>query len=206
MKSAPALTAQGARAFRLIWRRWRAPRADRPHAGRPDPRREACWSARIDPVNGGIGDAPKFANAPIFRFLWNELFRRGDGAGAPTAVGACSTRLCQGGSTTIWGRLRPLLDRRAMARPAFREDALRQRANSRIARSGARRGPRLALYAARARETVDWLVREMLSRGRRLRRFAGRRPGRRGRAVLRLDRAGDRRRPWPVERGFQGGL
>ncbi len=32
----------------------------------------------VDPVHGGIGGAPKFPNAPIFRFFWNEMFRRGD--------------------------------------------------------------------------------------------------------------------------------
>ena len=32
----------------------------------------------IDSVNGGIGRAPKFPNAPIFRLFWSEHFRRGD--------------------------------------------------------------------------------------------------------------------------------
>ncbi len=32
----------------------------------------------VDPVHGGIGGAPKFPNAPIFRFFWNEMFRRRD--------------------------------------------------------------------------------------------------------------------------------
>ena len=32
----------------------------------------------VDPVQGGIGGAPKFPNAPIFRFFWNEMFRRGE--------------------------------------------------------------------------------------------------------------------------------
>ena len=32
----------------------------------------------VDAVHGGIGGAPKFPNAPIFRFFWNEMFRRGD--------------------------------------------------------------------------------------------------------------------------------
>jgi uncharacterized protein len=32
----------------------------------------------VDPVNGGLSGAPKFPNAPIFRFFWNEMFRRGD--------------------------------------------------------------------------------------------------------------------------------
>jgi uncharacterized protein len=32
----------------------------------------------VDPVYGGLSGAPKFPNAPIFRFFWNEMFRRGD--------------------------------------------------------------------------------------------------------------------------------
>jgi hypothetical protein len=34
----------------------------------------------VDPVHGGLSGAPKFPNAPIFRFFWNEMFRRGDPA------------------------------------------------------------------------------------------------------------------------------
>ena len=32
----------------------------------------------VDPVHGGLRGAPKFPNAPIFRFFWSEMFRRGD--------------------------------------------------------------------------------------------------------------------------------
>jgi uncharacterized protein YyaL (SSP411 family) len=34
----------------------------------------------VDPIHGGLSGAPKFPNAPIFRFFWNEMFRRGDPA------------------------------------------------------------------------------------------------------------------------------
>jgi uncharacterized protein len=40
---------------------------------------DALLSA-IDPVHGGLRGAPKFPNAPIFRFFWNEMFRRRDPA------------------------------------------------------------------------------------------------------------------------------
>ena len=36
---------------------------------------DALLSA-VDPVHGGLRGAPKFPNAPIFRFFWNEMFRR----------------------------------------------------------------------------------------------------------------------------------
>ena len=29
----------------------------------------------VDPVHGGLRGAPKFPNAPVFRFFWNEMFR-----------------------------------------------------------------------------------------------------------------------------------
>ena len=32
----------------------------------------------VDPVHGGLSGAPKFPNVPIFRFFWNEMFRRHD--------------------------------------------------------------------------------------------------------------------------------
>ncbi|MBV8797545.1 MAG: thioredoxin domain-containing protein [Hyphomicrobiales bacterium] len=38
---------------------------------------DALLSA-VDPIHGGLRGAPKFPNAPIFRFFWNEMFRRGD--------------------------------------------------------------------------------------------------------------------------------
>jgi uncharacterized protein len=40
---------------------------------------DALLSA-VDPANGGLRGAPKFPNAPIFRFFWNEMFRRRDAA------------------------------------------------------------------------------------------------------------------------------
>ncbi len=36
---------------------------------------DALLSA-VDPEHGGLRGAPKFPNAPIFRFFWNEMFRR----------------------------------------------------------------------------------------------------------------------------------
>ena len=61
-------------------------------------------------------------------------------------------------------RLRALLDRSALARAAFREDALRQRADDRAAGTGLA-GKGIPLYAARVAETVGWLEREMMAEG-----------------------------------------
>ena len=53
---------------------------------------------QLDPVNGGIGGAPKFPNAPIFRFFWSEHFRhaRTPQAGSGRAAGLLDA-LCEGG-------------------------------------------------------------------------------------------------------------
>ncbi len=40
---------------------------------------DALMSA-VDPVHGGLRGAPKFPNAPVFRFFWNEMFRRQESA------------------------------------------------------------------------------------------------------------------------------
>ena len=61
-------------------------------------------------------------------------------------------------------RLRPLLRRCAVAGPALREDAVRQRAAARALRRGGCREARATPVRARSpRETVDWVVREMRS-------------------------------------------
>ena len=91
-------------------------------------------------------------------------------------------------------RLRALQRRRALARAAFREDALRQRAADR-ADDQAWRERKSPLYAQRVAETIAWLLREMVVEGRRrLRRVARRRQRGRGGQVLclvaRRDRGG----------------
>jgi uncharacterized protein len=50
----------------------------------------------VDPKAGGLLGAPKFPNAPIFRFLWSEFFRRGDPA-LRVAVRGLLDALCAGG-------------------------------------------------------------------------------------------------------------
>ena len=158
----------------------------------------------VDPVNGGIGDAPKFPNAPIFRFFWSEFFRRADGR-CRAAVRRHARRSVRRRHLRLPGRrLRPLFDRRAMACAAFREDAVRQRADSRIARSRPCRDADAGLRRAGARDLR--LADARNARGWRLRGLAGRRFRRRGRAVLRLERGRDRSRLGRGRGGVQGRL
>ena len=91
-------------------------------------------------------------------------------------------------------RLRPLQRGRALARAAFREDALRQRAAARADDRGLARDRRSPLFAIRVRETIDWLMREMRHRGRRLRLVARRRQRGRGGQVLCVEPGRDRGR------------
>ena len=83
-------------------------------------------------------------------------------------------------------RLRPLLGRRRLAGPAFREDALRQRPAPRAADLRLARHRRIPCSGPAIDETVAWLLREMQRRGRRLRRKPRRRFGRPRGQVLRL--------------------
>ena len=141
-------------------------------------RRAAC-APSYDPVHGGFGGAPKFPPASAIEFL----LRRGETRDERSHPARDGLRrdVRPGGR-----RLRPLLGRRALARPPLREDALRQRA------AGPRLPARLAghgrpLFRRVCEETLDWALREMRARRGRLLLGARRRLGGRGGQVLRLD-------------------
>jgi uncharacterized protein YyaL (SSP411 family) len=79
----------------------------------------------FDTSNGGWGEAPKFPQAMTIEFL---LRRAVGGDGRALAMARRSLdRMADGGSTISSAAASPLLDRRRLARSAFREDALRQR-------------------------------------------------------------------------------
>jgi uncharacterized protein YyaL (SSP411 family) len=114
----------------------------------------------VDPVHGGIGTAPKFPNAPIFRFFWNETFRR-RGARFGEAVRALVEALNAGGiyDHLGGGYARYSTDAEWLV-PHF-EKMLYDNAQilELLALVHARRPD--PVYAERARETVGWLNREM---------------------------------------------
>ena len=114
----------------------------------------------VDPVHGGLRGAPKFPNAPIFRFFWNEMFRRGDPSFGE-AVRAMLEAMNAGGiyDHLGGGYARYSTDEKWLV-PHF-EKMLYD--NAQILEL-------LALvhslwpdptFAERARETVGWLMREM---------------------------------------------
>jgi uncharacterized protein YyaL (SSP411 family) len=113
---------------------------------------------------GGLGSAPKFPNAPVFRFLWQEAFRTQDNAAAD-AVDLLLTRMSQGG---IYDHLGGGFARYATDEnwliPHF-EKMLYDNALilDLLALVYAETGN--PLHAARARETVAYLLRDMREEG-----------------------------------------
>jgi uncharacterized protein YyaL (SSP411 family) len=116
---------------------------------------------QLDPINGGIVGAPKFPNAPIFRFLWSEYFRRGD-ASARGAVRHLLDALCRGGIYDHLGGGFARYSTDAEWHVPHFEKMLYDNAQILELLAFAHTDAPTPLYAARARETVDWLMREML--------------------------------------------
>ncbi|MFV0280891.1 MAG: thioredoxin domain-containing protein [Rhodoblastus sp.] len=118
--------------------------------------------AQVDRVNGGIGDAPKFPNAPVFRFFWQEHCR--SAAAAPgLAVRHMLNAMCDGGIYDHLGGGFARYSTDAEWRVPHFEKMLYDNAQilELLALVAAEEPSRL--YAERARETFGWLMREMLS-------------------------------------------
>jgi len=114
----------------------------------------------VDPIHGGLRGAPKFPNAPIFRFFWNEMFRRRDPSFGE-AVRAMLEAMNAGGIYDHLGG--------AYARYSTDEVWLVPHFEKMLY-DNAQILELLALvhaqwpdptFAERARETVGWLMREM---------------------------------------------
>ena len=115
----------------------------------------------IDPVNGGIGAEPKFPNAPIFRFFWNESFRRKDPR-FRAAVRGLLDAVCQGGIYDHVGGGFARYSTDAHWHVPHFEKMLYDNAQILELLASAHAETPTPLYAARAQETVAWLTREML--------------------------------------------
>ena len=116
--------------------------------------------AAIDPVHGGIGGAPKFPNAPIFRFFWNEMFRRRDPRFGE-AVRALLEAMSAGGiyDHLGGGYARYSTDAEWLV-PHF-EKMLYDNAQILELLTLVQSLWPEPVFAERARETVGWLLREM---------------------------------------------
>jgi uncharacterized protein YyaL (SSP411 family) len=119
---------------------------------------------QVDATYGGIGPAPKFPNAPVIKLLWRAYKRTGQ-APYRDAVLLTLTRMCQGGIYDHLGGgfARYSTDQYWLA-PHF-EKMLYDNAQLIDLLVEAWLETRNPLYAARARETVAWALREMIAEG-----------------------------------------
>jgi uncharacterized protein len=117
-----------------------------------------------DSVEGGISGAPKFPNAPIFRFLWQMQYRLKRPECAEV-VDLMLRRMCQGG---IYDHLGGGFARYSVDAiwlvPHF-EKMLYDNAQLLDLLALAQAAKPDPLFAERAEETVGWLKREMLAEG-----------------------------------------
>jgi uncharacterized protein YyaL (SSP411 family) len=118
----------------------------------------------VDWTRGGLSGAPKFPNAPIFRFLWQEAFRSGD-TKAADAVDLLLTAMSQGGihDHLGGGYARYATDENWLI-PHF-EKMLYDNALILDLLALVYARSKNPLYAARAREIVGWLERDMREEG-----------------------------------------
>ena len=132
-------------------------------AGRCSTRAVAGVCAQqFDAANGGFGSAPKFPHAMALEFLLRLAAARAATRAALHMVHAHAGRDgARAASTTSSAAASTATRRRALARAALREDAVRQRAAgaclpARLAAARATSG-----RGASASETLDWALREM---------------------------------------------
>ena len=121
-----------------------------------------------DPEQGGLKGAPKFPNPPIFRFLWQNAFRTGAPEGQD-ALHLMLTRMSQGGIYDHLGGGFSRYSTDAVWLVPHFEKMLYDNAQllELLAFAHAHRPD--PLYAQRAAETVEWMVRDMTAE-----RLAGR--------------------------------
>jgi uncharacterized protein YyaL (SSP411 family) len=118
----------------------------------------------VDPLNGGIGTAPKFPQCGIFELLWRGWKRTGQ-APYRDAVLRTLTTICQGGIYDHLGGgfARYSVDARWLA-PHF-EKMLYDNAELIDLLTAVWQEVRDPLYAQRIAETIGWLEREMVTAG-----------------------------------------
>jgi len=113
-----------------------------------------------DPEQGGLRGAPKFPNPPIFRFLWGNAFRTGDAAGHD-ALHLMLERMSQGGIYDHLGGGYARYSTDAIWLVPHFEKMLYDNAQLLELLAFAHAHRPSPLYAARAAETVGWMIRDM---------------------------------------------
>lgn len=114
----------------------------------------------VDPIAGGTQGAPKFPQAPLFRFLWQAYLRTGASL-YREAVAVTLDNICQGGIYDhLGGGFARYSTDDAWLVPHF-EKMLYDNALLIELLTDAWKHNRSPLYAVRVAETVDWLLRDM---------------------------------------------
>ncbi|MDI3306870.1 MAG: thioredoxin domain-containing protein [Acetobacteraceae bacterium] len=114
----------------------------------------------VDRAGGGLKGAPKFPNAPIFRFLWQEAARTGAEAGREAVHGLLRAMSLGGIYDHLGGGYARYATDAEWLVPHF-EKMLYDNAQLLELLALAHAGRPDPLYAARAAETVGWLTRDM---------------------------------------------
>jgi uncharacterized protein YyaL (SSP411 family) len=118
----------------------------------------------IDPIHGGVGQAPKFPQPQIVDLLW-RAFRRSRAPMFSHAVTLTLDRMCQGGIYDhLGGGFSRYATDAAWLVPHF-EKMLYDNAQMLILLARVWAETKNVLYAERAAEIVAWLEREMLVEG-----------------------------------------
>lgn len=118
----------------------------------------------VDPVRGGLAEAPKFPQCSLFELFWRSWLRHGTPEHA-NAVLTTLTHMCQGGIYDHLGGgfARYATDAHWLV-PHF-EKMLYDNAQLVDLLTLVWQETRIPLFAARVRETVDWILREMVVEG-----------------------------------------
>ena len=118
----------------------------------------------FDKVHGGIGGAPKFPNPSVLQLLWRAWRRTGD-AECRDAVLLTLDRMSQGGIYDhLGGGYARYATDGAWLVPHF-EKMLYDNAQLIELLTAAWQDTGSPLYAARVRETAEWMLREMIAEG-----------------------------------------
>ncbi len=118
----------------------------------------------VDHVHGGIGGAPKFPNAPIFRFFWSEMFRRRDTSFGEAVRGLLEAMNAGGIYDHLGGGYARYSTDAEWLVPHF-EKMLYDNAQILELLAMVHALWPDPTFADRARETVGWLMREMRAGG-----------------------------------------
>ncbi len=118
----------------------------------------------VDPEQGGLRGAPKFPNPPTFRFLWQDAFRTSRPEGR-AALHLTLERMSRGGIYDHLGGGYARYSTDAVWLVPHFEKMLYDNAQILELLAFAHADRPDPLYAARAAETVGWMVRDMTAAG-----------------------------------------